>query len=263
MKCFLIVLLVAVLLLPCFTLPVSALTEEGYVIGSSRTVVGMRAGGGSSGGGSSGGGASGGSSGHHSTGRGTANPISTVVGLILFLIVGSAAGIVFRFRLSRYARNTKRLLRMLQKRDSAWKYKHMQSRVKEAFYAIQSAWTKSDMRSAEQYLSETLLESFRTRLSWMRIRGQQNVLKRIRLIEAIPVSLHDDADDQRDFVWFYLKGRMVDYTVDTETDEILDGSTLPTSFAEYWQFTRNKEHGWVLDQILQEDEADGIHFSES
>jgi len=265
MKRLLTLLLVAGLLLPCITLSVSATSETWGNLDLAQTTVGMRAGGGSSGGGSSGGGSSGGSSGgstHHHTGRGNSDPISTLIGFLLFLLVGSAATIVFRFRLSRYARNTKRLLRLLQKKDSAWKYKHLQSQVKKAFYAIQKAWTASDMQPARQFLSDSLFESFQTRLSWMKIKGQRNVLERIKLIEAIPVALHDDEDDRQDFVWFYIKGRMVDYTVDLETDEVLDGSTLSARFAEYWQFTRTAESRWVLNQILQEDEADAIRFSE-
>ena len=261
MKRFWILLLAAFLLLPCITLSVSADFEVRHAPAPVQSTLGMRAGGGSSGG-SGGGGSSGGSSGHHSTGRGSSDPISTVIGFVLFLLVSSAAAIVFRFRLSRYARNTKRLLKLLQKKDSAWKYKHIQSRVKEAFYAIQRAWTASDMQPARQYLSETLFDSFQTKLSWMKIRGQRNVLERIRLVEAIPVALHDDEDDRQDFVWFYIKGRMVDYTLDLETDEVLDGSTMPSSFAEYWQFTRTSENRWVLDQILQEDEGDSIRFTE-
>ena len=261
MKRFWILFLAACLLLPCITLSVSATSEACHAPAPVQSTLGMRAGGGSSGG-SGGGGSSGGSSGHHSTGRGSSDPISTVIGFVLFLLAGSAAAIVFRFRLSRYARNTKRLLRLLQKKDSAWKYKHMQSRVKEAFYAIQRAWTASDMQPARQYLSATLFDSFQTKLSWMKIRGQRNVLERIRLVEAIPVALHDDEDDRQDFVWFYIKGRMVDYTLDLETDEVLDGSTMTSSFAEYWQFTRTAENRWVLDQILQEDEGDSIRFTE-
>ncbi len=261
MKRVWILLLSVCLLLPCITLSVSATTEARHAPTPVQSTLGMRAGGGSSGG-SGGGGSSGGTSGHHSTGRGRSDPISTVIGFVIFLLVSSAAAIVFRFRLSRYARNTRRLLKLLQKKDSAWKYKHIQSRVKEAFYAIQRAWTASDMQPARQYLSASLFDSFQTKLSWMEIRGQRNVLERIRLIEAIPVALHDDEDDRQDFVWFYIKGRMVDYTVDTETDEVLDGSTMTSSFAEYWQFTRTSENRWVLNQILQEDEGDSIRFTE-
>jgi hypothetical protein len=261
MKRILLMLLIICLLLPCITLSVGATSETWSALDLAQIAVGMRAGGGSSGGGG-GGGSSGGSSGHHHTGRGSSDPISMLIGLVLFLFVGSAAAIVFRFRLSRYGRNTRRLMKLLQAKDHAWKYKHMQARVREAFYAIQRAWTASDMTPARQYLSATLFESFQTKLSWMKIKGQRNVLERIRLIEAIPVSLHDDEDDVNDFVWFYIKGRMVDYTIDTETDEVVDGSTLSSSFVEYWQFTRMEGDHWALNQILQEDEADAIRFTE-
>ena len=91
--------------------------------------------------------------------------------------------------------------------------------------------------------------------------GEQNVLEKIRLLQALPVAVHDDRDDSRDFVWFYIKGRMVDYIIDTEKQMKVSGSTSPASFVEYWKFTR-RENNWVLSQILQKNEAEQIPFSE-
>ena len=54
---------------------------------------------------------------------------------------------------------------------------------------------------------------------------------------------------------------MVDYTINTETQLKISGSTYPASFVEYWQFIR-KENTWVLNEILQKDEADKIPFVE-
>ena len=54
---------------------------------------------------------------------------------------------------------------------------------------------------------------------------------------------------------------MIDYTVNTETNMRTDGATTPKSFGEYWQFTRKEKGVWVLNMILQEDEADNIAFT--
>lgn len=223
----------------------------------------LRAGGGTSGGG--GGGSSGGSSSgghyHSSNHRNSSDPFSMLFGLILFVLVGSGSAIVFRFRLSRSARNTKKLMTLLQKKDSAWKYKHIQRQVRSSYFAIQKAWSHSDMQPAKEYMSESLYDTFQTQLNWMKVKQQRNVLKNIRLRDAIPVSVHDDRDDSLDHVWFYIKGRMIDYTVDTQTNQRLDGSPLSESFSEYWQFIRTEGNRWVLNRILQEDQADEISFT--
>lgn len=226
----------------------------------------LRAGGGSSGGGGGGGGggSSGGSTGrtHSSSGRyGSSGSLGFILPLGAFILISSSAAIIYRFRLSKYARNTKKLLAMLERRDSAWKYKNIQRQVKTAYFAVQKAWTAMDLSISKAYMSAELMDNFHTKLSWMQYQRRKNVLKKVKLSEAIPVALNDDPDDSKDYVWFYIKGRMVDYTIDTDTGAVVDGSTMADSFEEYWQFTRVGGGGWVLNKILQKDEADQIPFS--
>lgn len=71
-------------------------------------------------------------------------------------------------------------------------------------------------------MSKDLYESYKGKLEWMEIGNKRNVLKRIRLINLKPVSIHDDENDDKDLVWFYIK--------------------------------------WVLSQILQSNESDKINF---
>ena len=78
---------------------------------------------------------------------------------------------------------------------------------------------------------------------------------------ALPVAVHDDPDNSRDYIWFYIKGKMIDYTINTNTQMKISGNTFPTAFVEYWQFTR-KGNSWVLHKILQKDEEDQIPFGE-
>ncbi len=250
------VFLMAVLFVSLFAVTVSAARPD-------VPITSLRAGGGSSGGG--GGSSGGGSSSHtnhsNTANRGNNNPYSAILGLVGFVLVSSGATLVYRFRLSKYARNTKKLMKLLQKKDSAWKYKNIQRQVSKAYFVIQRAWTALDMSPAKLYMSEELYQSFETKISWIKYKNQRNVLKRIKLLDAAPVSLHDDPEDTDDHVWFYIKGSMIDYTVDAETGERLDGSPIPESFVEYWQFKRTSDDRWVLNSILQEDEAEGIAFS--
>ena len=95
----------------------------------------------------------------------------------------------------------------------------------------------------------------------MKYKNQRNVLEKISLVSALPVAVYDDSDNSRDYIWFYIKGRMVDYTIDTDTQLIVEGRTTPASFVEYWKFVR-KENNWVLDSILQKNEENQIPFVE-
>ncbi|MBQ8828414.1 MAG: Tim44 domain-containing protein [Clostridia bacterium] len=223
-------------------------------------------GGGSGGGGSSGGGS--GSSGSHSSrhrttnGNGGGSVLGTIFHFIMFACISCAAAIVFRLKLFKYSRNSKKIIKMLQTKDSAWKYKNIEKQVHDAYFIIQNSWTNMDMQPAQGYMSEELYERFKTKLSWMECRKQKNVLKKIRLIEVTPVSVYDDENDKMDYVWFYIKGSMIDYMIDTETNLKISGNTSAESFEEYWQFVRNSESSWVLNKILQKDESGEIVFSE-
>lgn len=220
-------------------------------------------GGGSSGGGSNGGSNSGGSVGGYGTnsrGNRRTSLLETILQIVLFPFIFFSSAIVFHFQLSKRSRKAKKLIKHMQKSDHAWKFNNLQKCVEESFYAIQNAWTNLDMLPASQYMSDQLYDRFQTDLNWMKIRHEKNILKNIKLIEALPVAVYDDADDNCDHVWFYISGKMIDYTIDTQTGEKLSGKTASSKFVEYWQFIR-KDDVWVLNKILQKDESDQIAFS--
>lgn len=249
--CFLITVLI---LFSCFCISVSAEnTDYSY----SSSIAPLRAGGGSSGGGGGGGGSSSGSS-SHSSGRG--RPM-TLFDYILLPFVLFSSSIVFYIRLSRRARKAKQLMKQMTQSDSAWKFKEVSADVADAYMAIQEAWANMDMTPAKRYMSDELFDEFQTQLNWTKYKNKKHVMENIQLLKSLPVAVHDDRDNSRDYVWFYIKGKMVDYTIDTNTQLIVEGKTMPSSFVEYWQFIR-KDGRWVLNKILQKDEEDKIPFTE-
>ena len=220
-------------------------------------------GGGSSGGGSSGGGGSSSSGGGvpHSGTNNQPTLFESILQAILFPFVLFSSSIIFFVKLTKRSRKSKKLIKQLMKSDTAWKFKDISATVRNSFYAIQNAWTNMDMTPASQYMSEDLFNSFQTKLSWMDYRNEKNVLKDITLLQALPVAVHDDPDNSRDFIWFYIKGKMIDYTIDTTTQLRTDGKMSPVTFVEYWRFVR-KDNTWVLNKILQKDEENQIPFVE-
>lgn len=230
------------------------------------TVIYARAGGGSSGGGGGGGSSGGGSShtstSHHTTSnkRTKSNPIASLISYLLVLFLMSFSAILFRIKLLKAKRHSKQLMNLLDNRDDTWKYDTIQKQVKAAYFAIQKAWTKQDMSIAKDFMEEDLYENFRMKLEWMQIRNQRNILKKISLLEAIPVSVYDDKDDTKDYIWYLIKGSMIDYIIDINTNQIVEGKNRKDKFIEYWKFVRQEEGKWILAQILQEDEKDKIIF---
>lgn len=216
----------------------------------------LRAGGGSSGGSHSSSGGS--SSSRHYGRRGYSSPLSNIISAIIFILILFASTIILYFKVLRASFNSKRYLRLLDNKDITWKYKTIEKRVIETFYIVEEAWTNNDMVKAKDYMDKDLYENFKSKLEWMDINNRRNILKKIRLVNLKPVSVYDDKDDDKDLIWFYIKGKMIDYIVDTKTKNIVSGDTKNRSFVEFWKFVKNENNNWVLSEILQEDESKKI-----
>ena len=53
---------------------------------------------------------------------------------------------------------------------------------------------------------------------------------------------------------------MIDYIINTKTNEVIEGQTYPTNFIEFWKFTRKGKDRWVLTKIKQKEEINTIQF---
>lgn len=239
-------------------------------IGNDNNIVSLRAGGGS-GGSSSGGGGGSSHGGGRIPGSGSGfycnhhNVILCILDyipmILLYVIMFFWGMIILYLKVIRSSINSKRYMKMISDKDIAWKYKNIEKQVIETFYIVQDAWTKMDIDLAKEYMDDNLYESFGQKLVWMEIGKKRNILKRIKLRNLKPVSVYNDMDDSKDLIWFYIKGSMVDYMINTDTLEIIDGKNgiIGSTFVEFWMFVR-KGDKWVLSKILQEDEKDQIIF---
>lgn len=228
----------------------------------------LRAGGGSAGD-SAGGGGSGGSGnegfspdGAEGSSTSQDDGLSALCAAAVFVAASFGSVILFRCTLLRASYYSKKYMKTRNNAHERWNYRQIRSQVEKSYFAIQRAWTASNMDGAREAMTDALRERFETKLSWMQCQNRKNVLKGISLLEAIPVSVHDDYDESMDYVWFYIRGYMVDYIVNVETHETVSGSHFPKSFVEYWRFVRASSGRWVLAEILQKDEKEQIVFQQ-
>lgn len=226
--------------------------------------VDARAGGGGSGG--SGGGGGGSSSTPHASHSGRpATWVERVVSFGSVLLIAGMGGIVFAVHLHKKRKRSLTVLEAIDDLDYHWNEAVLDQRVKDVYFGVQRAWSEKNLTMLQELLSEHLYEQWRTRLSFMELSHEQNILEDVELLDHKIVSVHDYLDDTRDECWYYIKGRMIDYTIDTESGTIKTGSTKAESFVEYWRFIR-KDKRFVLDEIAQSDEKrlEGFNdFSES
>lgn len=215
-----------------------------------------RAGGGNSGTGSS---ASSGNS-VHSTSHisGPKNVIERVITDGFFIIFLFYSSILLKIKLSKLKRTNKLKMKKIRKQDITWNYKNLEKIVIESYFIIQEAWKNNDFSKASHFMMPDLVEQFQIKLNWLEVQNRKNIMDKIELLSAFPISFHDDIEDEKDYIWYYIKGKMVDYIIDTETEKVVSGCKYKKVFIEYWQFKKNKENKWVLNKIMQEDEQDKL-----
>ena len=116
---------------------------------------------------------------------------------------------------------------------------------------IQEAWSKQDLETLKKHLSESLYEQWKLKIEWQQFQQQYNQLDHIQLLKVILVDLHDAIDNQQDFFWVYIEGKMNDLMI--EKQEVI--ASNHECFVEYWKFVR---HGndFLLDEIKQQDEVE-------
>lgn len=220
-----------------------------------------RAGGGG-GGGSSGGGGGSGSHSSSSSGSGSGgSPISAFLTVSIFALASSGGIIAYRVRIYKKNSVSKKLIRELERIDKDWNYGELKNRVEESFYKIQEAWTKRDIDIATNYVSKDLYSLHKSKIEWMKVRHEINVLKGVRLISALPIGVIDLEDESEDSIWFYIKGSMADYYIDDRDGGYIKGNKRREGFEEYWKFIRSWDT-WVLDEIRQIDEVDESFFKD-
>ncbi len=162
---------------------------------------------------------------------------------------------VFYLKVHAKARRAKKAMKQFAEVDPSWDYKDFQKRIEDIFFAVQNAWMERNQDIAKDFMSQSLYEDYSSRSQWMIIRHEKNILRNMRIIEALPVFANDLPGDANDVMWVYLKAKMIDYTVDDCTMQITDGSTASKSFVEYWKLIKENDR-WVLDEIRQKNEFD-------
>lgn len=144
----------------------------------------------------------------------------------------------------------KKQLKVLDDQDEFWNESRIKKEVKEAYYAIQKAWTLQDVKTLKEYLTDNMYGVFETKINWNEFQGKRNVLNDVQLLKHDVVSLYDSINDDEDYFWVYIEGKMIDEMRDQE-DQVLE--RYRGIFVEYWKFKRTGNR-ILLDEIKQKDE---------
>lgn len=208
------------------------------------------------GGGSSGGGSSGGGSHSYHSGRSSSGSGNIVgFGVMAFVLGGGGSAAVLLFKARKARRRAHRAMAVFAQSGRNWDYREVQNQVEETYFQIQECWRRMDITYGTPYMSERIQKEFHTKLEWLKMKNQEVVQKKVRLLQAIPVAVQDEAGEDADVIWYLIRGKMTGFYINKNTRRIVRGENKPEAFFEYWKFIYRNGR-WVLDEIRQEHEVD-------
>ncbi|MDZ5035042.1 Tim44-like domain-containing protein, partial [Clostridium perfringens] len=141
-----------------------------------------------------------------------------------------------------------------------WDYDNIKNDIEEAFYKVQIAWMERNQDLAKEYMSEKLYIRHKSNTGWMKVRKEKNILEKMKLLSATPIALKDQDGTSSDCLWIHIRAKSIDYTINEETNEIIEGNKYrATHFEEYWKFIKSEKR-WVLDEIKQIDDINDLDF---
>jgi predicted lipid-binding transport protein (Tim44 family) len=109
--------------------------------------------------------------------------------------------------------------------------------ARDAFVRVQVAWNARDLGPVKDDLTEELAASLAADAARLRAARRLNRLERLEVTAAEATEAWEEKG--RDFVTVRIAARGLDYTVDEATGAVVEGNrTEPTSFEEFWTFTR-------------------------
>lgn len=189
-----------------------------------------------------------------------AGPGTQILSVIPYLLIFGAFTYAGAYVIHKKHREGHRLMKQLEKLDPIWKEDTLNHYVTDTFYAVQYAWMEMDIEKLKAYLTPRLVEQWTAKLEWMKQREEVSVIKDIQLKDRQVMGVYDYLDDERDFVWYYIKASMIDYNQNTRTLEVTEGDAEHSiTFEEYWKFQRVGST-FLLDDVMAIDEVEAGAF---
>ena len=210
--------------------------------------------------GGGGGHSSGGGSHSHSSSRGRyhgpATAFENFVGLCCMGLFGLSFSLIGLGNLNFYRLLRKKsgeageMLARIKNSDPSWNPDHIRDRVRKAYFSLQRAWMARNQDLAKEFMSEKLYNHHKMMTDAMIARHEKNILDEIELSDSQVVSVEDHTGGDRDILWIYITGSMIDYKINDVTGYTISGDrSKKEKFNELWKFIKNDEGNWILDEI--------------
>lgn len=137
----------------------------------------------------------------------------------------------------------------IEREDPDFDRKYFTEVASDVFFQVQAGWARRNIDAYRHLLGATLAGEYETHFADMKERGHISVIENIA-IRRVEVVNAGSADGE-DFVTVLFTANLLDYTVDEQSGELIDGSrTTPVKFAEEWTWARvTGTDNWLLEGI--------------
>lgn len=144
---------------------------------------------------------------------------------------------------------SKKILSKIISTDSFWDFEGMQLNARRTFYNIQDAWENRDIDSVKNNITPELHDKYKVMLSEMTSRNEKNIISQIDITETKIIGSQDYKDDSKDRYVAYIKGTILDYTINDKTGEIIKNPSKEIEeFSDTYHFIREGKR-WILEHI--------------
>ncbi|NPA54636.1 MAG: TIM44-like domain-containing protein [Aquificae bacterium] len=125
---------------------------------------------------------------------------------------------------------------------------YLRNMIKNMYKAFLKSWSKGDLISIKDYLTDKLYNHLEMQLMELTEKGFRNVVKDIK-VKNVDIIHIEDKDNVRKIV-AEIETEMIDYIEDNEGNIISGDKNKPIKKKEYWVIT-GKSLNWKIDDIKQ------------
>ena len=172
-----------------------------------------------------------------------------ILGFFLVLIVRYC---IRMYSVHKKEGQTTQILEQICETDSFWNVENMKSLASDLFYKMQVAREKNELERIKSELTPELAVQLQEILDEMKSRKEINMLNHVRIEEVKILGCEDYTDNNKDRFTAYIFGTIQDYTIDEETEEVIQNVRKRfTEFEDFYHFIR-VNNKWLLEDITNQ-----------
>lgn len=147
------------------------------------------------------------------------------------------------------SRSADKVMTHASNKDTFWNTAELKKHAERTFHDIQDAWENKNMDKVKDKIDPKLYSDYSALLTPMIQNREKNILTQIQINETRIIGCEDYIDNSKDRYIGYIQGRLLDYVVNEDTQEVIKNpSKTLSNFSVSYHFVRS-DNTWILEKI--------------